>query len=193
MDTDSANCKRREVSHQLRNLCLPVRHSQDHTASARYCHACVKSRWLFCQGQTGPQEWGYNDCSGRYSVHFWGTGNVSCSSSALTWCVWIWFWRKHHSSLTTDPRHVLQDPVTGSCYNDIIMMDSRSWQWMALEVHTWLSMAVCISCFTATCCQLMWQRADITRICQHCRETMPHLEDADICLQNGNTALFIAQ
>ena len=29
---------------------------------------------------------------------------------------------------------VLQDPVTGGCYNDIIMLDSRSWQWMALEV-----------------------------------------------------------
>ena len=34
----------------------------------------------------------------------------------------------------------MQDPVTGSCYNDIIMVDSRSWQWMALEVHCKLVM-----------------------------------------------------
>ncbi|KAL3152010.1 hypothetical protein ABBQ32_001128 [Trebouxia sp. C0010 RCD-2024] len=27
-----------------------------------------------------------------------------------------------------------QDPVTGGCYNDLIMLDSRTWQWMALEV-----------------------------------------------------------
>lgn len=141
--------------------------------------------WLFCQGQTGPQEWGYNDCSGRYAVHFWGTGNISCSTSALTCCLWIWFWSQH-STLTTDPRDVLQDPVTGSCYNDIIMMDSRSWQWMALEVHTWLSVRGCLHrpschcCSLQACFQLMSQCADITRFCQHGRDTMPHLVHASM-------------
>ncbi len=42
-------------------------------------------------------------------------------------------------------RDTLQDPVTGSCYNDIIMMDSRSWQWMALEVCLGLPITRCLA------------------------------------------------
>ena len=160
----------------------------------------MTSRWLFCQGQTGPQEWGHNDCSGRHAVHFWGTGNISCSCTrAPTWYFWIRFWRAHHSTLTTDPRGVLQDPVTGSCYNDIIVMDSRSWQWMALEVHIWLSVRGCVHRASCHCCslqacfQLMPQCDDITRFGQHCKDTLPHLEYAGMYLQNGNAVFFIAQ
>ncbi len=108
----------------------------------------------------------------------------------------IWFQRDQHSTLTTDPRDVLQDPVTGSCYNDIIMMDSRSWQWMALEVHTWLSVYGCLHRPSCHCCslqawfQLMLQCADITRFCQHCRGTTPHFEHAGMRLQDGNTVFL---
>ena len=92
-----------------------------------------KSRNL--QGKACAKKRSYNDSSWRHAVHIWGTGRALLIMQAL-------IPRRLLNSVI-----LLQDPVTGSCYNDVIMLDSRSWQWVALEVM------FCCSHTVLRCCE----------------------------------------